>query len=490
MSLTNGRGSNPAPSTSKMMSIKKSRTQPNDVDDLLQKVNALLVFLHLPITLESLFELTPSLLLAILECLLGTRLPIEDGVRLLLSSPKRGSSAKRNSDKATLAKIHAMKLFLGTLETDLVQADVGLSRVDPEKLAEGGWDEVVAVARVLGRLFKDLSSQTSSRPGTTTIVTTQHQDWRAEDRRMRSLDLLSFGNTSHSLSPLGTFVSASVSPQSQSEEVNHAQVPASSSSSSSSKFHPTSHRQLQSHPDTKDKRPKRQPKTQALSRCIHELPSPSPEDSATCDCSNPHSTESYLPEHAHSHSDFPNPPSAFQTLSPTKSPFTPRLAMLTQTWIKKVDLEEEIRRFREHEQHSRSHSRSPPAQPSGSGGSMVHPEDVSGDTTITSSAISAGTIDGVEEEEEGHRRSRSMLRGVRNPILPPSLSSSKRAVHTAMGGVFMDYDSGEDDNFIDVEEDPLYDDDEDPHRQTILLLQERARLLQELALARVSVFGG
>ena len=42
-----------------------------------------------------------------------------------------------------------MKIFLGVLETDILQRDLGLSNVDPRRLAEGEWDEVVFVGELL-----------------------------------------------------------------------------------------------------------------------------------------------------------------------------------------------------------------------------------------------------------------------------------------------------------------------------------------------------
>lgn len=42
-----------------------------------------------------------------------------------------------------------MKIFLGVLESDVLQKDVGLSSIDPRKLATGEWDETVFVGEVL-----------------------------------------------------------------------------------------------------------------------------------------------------------------------------------------------------------------------------------------------------------------------------------------------------------------------------------------------------
>ncbi|KAF5339500.1 hypothetical protein D9758_016371 [Tetrapyrgos nigripes] len=507
-----------------MSSRNGSRTEPNENEHihLLQKVNALLVYLQLPITLESLFELTPSLLLAVLECLLETRVPIEHETRRLLALASTSKKPTRDIDKATLAKIHAMKLFLGTLETDIVKADVGLSAVDPEKLAEGGWDEVVIVARVLGTLFEGLHElfdeegpSISPKTATTTTARHLHQDWHAEDPN--HLHLLSFAHTSLHLALLRL----------------HRRVlePFPNPASASAPY--------------------------ASTRSLHPLPSTPPR-------SRPH----------------PHARSQEVNNSPTKSPFTPRLATHTQTqgeggtchqhqlWIKKVDLEEEVRRFSKRERSERSEGFEKSER---SGSLSGHGHDHSGEE-----------VDGEGEGEEGRNRrgsksrSRSRARGVKNPILPLSFSLSsssssskrKRVIHnhTDADDVFMDcdcdfspshhhhhhhhhrngadfkpdfnpdssfnlnldhcastdadaYNSGEgegedndNDNVIgEVEDeeaeaedgaeegeegwkDPEWEAEEnhadpyaelDPHQQTILLLQERARLLEELARFRV-----
>ncbi|EPQ54409.1 hypothetical protein GLOTRDRAFT_139004 [Gloeophyllum trabeum ATCC 11539] len=99
-----------------------------------QALNNLLASLDLPFTLESPEELIPSLLLAILESILRTRLPIAANIR----------------ESRTLAdKVQAMKIFLGVLENDIIGVDVGLSDMDPRKLAVGEHEEVVFVGELL-----------------------------------------------------------------------------------------------------------------------------------------------------------------------------------------------------------------------------------------------------------------------------------------------------------------------------------------------------
>ena len=42
-----------------------------------------------------------------------------------------------------------MKIFLGVLETDFLKTDVGLSDLDPRRLADGEWEEVLFIAELL-----------------------------------------------------------------------------------------------------------------------------------------------------------------------------------------------------------------------------------------------------------------------------------------------------------------------------------------------------
>ncbi|KAF8329915.1 hypothetical protein F5887DRAFT_105365 [Amanita rubescens] len=80
-------------------------------------------------------DLTPSLLIAILESLLGSRIPFDDNAGMI--SP------------GDIKKVQDMKIFLGVLEHDILGMDVGLSDVDPRRLARGEWEDVVYVAEIL-----------------------------------------------------------------------------------------------------------------------------------------------------------------------------------------------------------------------------------------------------------------------------------------------------------------------------------------------------
>ncbi|KAJ3789788.1 hypothetical protein GGU10DRAFT_383823 [Lentinula aff. detonsa] len=109
---------------------------------LVDELGVLLQALHLPLTLQSPTDLTPSLLLAILESILSFRLPLSPNFRSALSRPSTYKEARN-------AKIQCMQIFLGVLETDILKQDVGLNKIDPRKLANGDWDEVVYVGKIL-----------------------------------------------------------------------------------------------------------------------------------------------------------------------------------------------------------------------------------------------------------------------------------------------------------------------------------------------------
>lgn len=101
---------------------------------LTSQLNELLNSLHIDIPkgIQSPTDLTPSLLIAILESVLAERLPIPTELR-------------HSRDHDTI-----MKVFLGVLETDILKSDdFELSKIDPRRLARGEWDEVNHVAEVL-----------------------------------------------------------------------------------------------------------------------------------------------------------------------------------------------------------------------------------------------------------------------------------------------------------------------------------------------------
>ncbi|KAJ7081208.1 hypothetical protein B0H15DRAFT_855450 [Mycena belliarum] len=103
---------------------------------LIAQLNELLASLDLPITISSHTELTPSLLICITESLLAVRLPISAQHRTELFTSRA-------------AKVHCTKIFLGVLQSDILQEDVGLSAIDPRRLARGEDAETIYVARLL-----------------------------------------------------------------------------------------------------------------------------------------------------------------------------------------------------------------------------------------------------------------------------------------------------------------------------------------------------
>ncbi|KAI0769920.1 hypothetical protein C8Q74DRAFT_1162177, partial [Fomes fomentarius] len=104
---------------------------------LVGELNELIANLDIPLPfiLETPFDLTPGLLLGILECILQQRLPIPSEIR-----------ASRDFGN----KVQAMKIFLGVFEIDILEGeDVGLSDIDPRRLASGEEEEVWLVGELL-----------------------------------------------------------------------------------------------------------------------------------------------------------------------------------------------------------------------------------------------------------------------------------------------------------------------------------------------------
>ncbi|KAF9269594.1 hypothetical protein L218DRAFT_953219 [Marasmius fiardii PR-910] len=111
---------------------------------IVDQLNALLLYLNLPITLQSPTDLTPSLILALLESILQQRLP--------------GISTDIRTCRSEESRVVCVKMVLGILQTDIIAGatekqqnhlDLDLTGVNPERLAKGGEEEVVKIARVL-----------------------------------------------------------------------------------------------------------------------------------------------------------------------------------------------------------------------------------------------------------------------------------------------------------------------------------------------------
>ncbi|KAF5388336.1 hypothetical protein D9615_000805 [Tricholomella constricta] len=114
---------------------------------LVKQLNALLQALHIPIPLEAPTELTPSLLIAILESLLSTRIPKDT----------------LHHDREIM-NLQNTKVFLGVLETDILKMDVGLSNLDPRRLANGELEECAYVGELLCWVGRRLGHTSSDDP--------------------------------------------------------------------------------------------------------------------------------------------------------------------------------------------------------------------------------------------------------------------------------------------------------------------------------------
>ncbi|KAJ7761784.1 hypothetical protein B0H16DRAFT_539255 [Mycena metata] len=104
---------------------------------LIVQLNELLVSLELQFTVQSHVQLTPALLICILESFLPPDRP------LAISDRRRRKLVTSNTQK-----VHCIKIFLGVLQ-DMLQKDVGLSKMDPRRLAFGEEEETYFIARLL-----------------------------------------------------------------------------------------------------------------------------------------------------------------------------------------------------------------------------------------------------------------------------------------------------------------------------------------------------
>ncbi len=159
---------------------------------LVQILNELLNELYIPITLETPFDLTPSLLLAILESIIRERLPIPKSTRDARDLP---------------SKVQMMKIFLGVLEGDVLGEDIGLSDIDPRRLATGEWDEVVFVGEVLcwlGKIRHIIPDIDITRPaqkfikGEGSLASLKQSNWYSEDSFDRELRRRARSPSTHS----------------------------------------------------------------------------------------------------------------------------------------------------------------------------------------------------------------------------------------------------------------------------------------------------
>jgi hypothetical protein len=213
-----------------------------DSSALVNELNALLEALQLPILLQSPTDLTPSLLIAILESLLSMRIPLE-------FSPSWSSSR---------TNIQSVKMFLGVLESDIVKMDVGLSTVNPRRLANGEWEEVVFVGEVLCWVGRKLG------------VTEGHDDGE-------ELQYVAEGNE-HIDRPYSPSTSAMSVATKKTNTVSNFSLHRQTESNTSISFSvspPDSSTPVQSPRKRRSPLPTLSPLSLSPPHCIHEVPSPS-----------------------------------------------------------------------------------------------------------------------------------------------------------------------------------------------------------------------
>ncbi|KAH0826221.1 hypothetical protein J3R83DRAFT_5679 [Lanmaoa asiatica] len=203
----------------------------------LPSLNALLVALALPFALDHPTDLTPSLLLAIFESLIGARLPIPPSVR-----------QSRTRD----AKSRAMLVLLGVLECDVLRGgtvdaehsvtasnaddsalcgaggvsvdgwvdEIGLGEVDPERLADGGWEETIFVGELLCWLARRKGilphTRSSRRSSHARSLYSNHHSYGTEEGEGHTADF----STSLLLRPSPTQTSQSPRPPSPSPSID------------------------------------------------------------------------------------------------------------------------------------------------------------------------------------------------------------------------------------------------------------------------------
>lgn len=107
---------------------------------LTAQLNTLLQAIDLPFVLTSPVDLTPSLLITIFESITQVPIPIAHAI----------------DQEDESRHIQTIKVFIGVVELDFLQLDIGLSSLDPRLLAAGAWDEVVFVAEALCWIGEEL----------------------------------------------------------------------------------------------------------------------------------------------------------------------------------------------------------------------------------------------------------------------------------------------------------------------------------------------
>lgn len=143
---------------------------------IVEDLNALLKNISVPVVLESLHDLAPSLLVVTLELILQDRLPIPQVTR---------------SAKDVESRVEAMSVFIDVLSDASGQDNEALQEMDPRMLAIGEWDELVTVAEALvavGRAYGLVSESSSGSAEDASISRQTHARTAAPTSQDNSVD--------------------------------------------------------------------------------------------------------------------------------------------------------------------------------------------------------------------------------------------------------------------------------------------------------------
>lgn len=272
---------------------------------LVYALNDLLASIHLPFTLTSPTHLTPSLLLAILERLISSTLPISPTIR---------------ESRSPTSKVQAMKIFLGVLENDVLGIDVGLSELDPRRLADGEWDEVVYVGELLVWLARKLK-----------VMKSEEDEGRADEAGEKGQGDVPARGHERSPSTHSTVTNSAQTNLSMEESrANHSDTSVSSESTTT--------------PPIRRRPP----------RCIHEVEEPSfiiPSHSTSNSSMEGESTEPLTDNESYCH-------------CPTESPPVSRNSSVRLSgWIGKVDQDLELSSFEASRRRPTRIPKTPPSRP-------------------------------------------------------------------------------------------------------------------------------
>lgn len=336
---------------------------------IVEDLNALLKNISVPVVLESLHDLAPSLLVVTLELILQDRLPIPQATR---------------TAKDVESRVEAMSVFIDVLSDASGQDDEALQEMDPRMLAIGEWDELVTVAEALVAVGRAYGIVSESSSGTADDVSTSFQTharpdvprsqddsvdpfWvpRQTERSVPSLrspvKTQRSMRTSTRSSTLGSTSIVSDSPSSSSSsyrrsgpaETSFVTAPTVSSGSPLTSYR-SDDRSYETGSSSRS-RPggSSSTSTKSVPRCIHEVEDPEDDISKSFDNSLSLAEGSL----------------ADSSMLPSRQKDTTKKTPVRYSgWIEPVDDEEEVRSFEARQRSRFSNLRSPRARPDYGGG--------------------------------------------------------------------------------------------------------------------------